>query len=265
MLQFNIQSIIGLAGVADDENDKAKQVSHMLEIPMLLVAIWIVVEWYAESQGVFPHSYVYITDLLVWLFFVSETITLTCLTNDKLRYLRSNWINLVIIIMGVPVIWGVSSYAGILRSLRLFLLAAILVNLTETLRQILSKNHLGITLVIAFIIIMLSGILIAGIDPNIESIWDGLWWAWVTVTTVGYGDVVPVSVAGKLFGALLIFLGIGLFSLLTANFSAFFVSKDEQKTKEIEKQTLEKLVAIEKKLIILERNITKITNEHNNK
>ena len=228
------------------------------EIPMLLVAIWIVVEWYAELQGVFPSSYAYITDLIIWLFFVSETIILTYLTNDKLRYLRTNWINLLIIFVGVPVVWGVSSYAGILRSLRLLLLVAILVNLSDTIRQVLSRNHLGITLVIALIIIMLSGILIAGIDPNIDSVWEGLWWAWVTVTTVGYGDVVPVSVAGKLFGALLILLGIGLFSLLTASFSAFFVSKEEQKEKEIEKQTLEKLVAIEKKLTELECNINKL-------
>lgn len=258
MSKFNLQSIIGLAGVAKDENDIAQRVSHRFEIPMLFIAIWIVVEWYAESHGVIPHSYAYITDLVVWLFFVSETAILTYLTNDKLRYLRTNWINVFIILLGMSVLWGVSSYAGILRTLRLFLLAAIFINLSEAIRQVLSKNHLGITLVISFIIIMLSGILIAGIDPNIESIWDGLWWAWVTVTTVGYGDVVPVSAAGKLFGALLIFLGIGLFSLLTANFSAFFVSKDEEKEKEIEKQTLEKLVSIEKKLISLEDSIDKL-------
>jgi len=255
MSRLDIQSIIGLAGVAKDENDKAKRVGRKFEIPMLLVAIWIVVEWYAGLQGVFPRTYAHITDLIIWLFFVSETITLTYLTNDKLRYLRTNWINLLIILAGVPVIWGVSSYTGMLRSLRLLLLAAIFVNLSDTIRQVLSRNHLGITLVIAFIIVMLSGILISGIDPNIKTIWDGLWWALVTVTTVGYGDVVPVSAAGKLFGAILILLGIGLFSLLTASFSAFFVSKEELKTKDIEKQTLEKLNSIEKRLIELERNI----------
>jgi len=257
MSQLNIQSIVGLAGVAEDENDKAKRMGRKLEIPMLLVAIWIVVEWYADLQGIFPRTYAYITDLIIWLFFVSETVALTYLTNDKLRYLRTNWINLIIILLGIPVIWGVSSYAGILRSLRLLLLAAIFVNLSDTIRHVLSRNHLGITLLIAFIIVMLSGILIAGIDPNIKSIWDGLWWALVTVTTVGYGDVVPVSTAGKLFGAVLILLGIGLFSLLTASFSAFFVSKEELKVKDIEKQTLEKLNSIEKRLIELERNINK--------
>lgn len=257
MSPLNIQSIVGLAGVAENENIKAKRVGRQFEIPMLVVAIWIVIEWYANLKGVFPQTYAYITDLIIWLFFVTETLTLTYLTNDKLHYLRTNWINLLVIFMGLPVIWGVSSYAGILRSLRLLLLAAIFVNLSDTIRQVLSRNHLGITLVIAVIIVMLSGILIAGIDPNIKTIWDGLWWALVTVTTVGYGDVVPVSAAGKLFGALLILLGIGLFSLLTASFSAFFVSKEEQKEKHIEKQTLEKLNSIEKKLIELERTINK--------
>ncbi len=261
MSQYNIQSIIGLAGVSEDECEKAQQVGHHFEVPMLLVAIWIVVEWYAELEGVFPRSYAYFTDLAIWLFFITETVILTYLVNDKLRYLRSNWINLVIIFMGVPVIWGMSSYAGILRSLRLLLLAAILINLSDTIRQVLSRNHLGITLAIALMIIMLSGILIAGIDPNIDSVWEGLWWAWVTVTTVGYGDVVPVSVPGKLFGAILILFGLGIFSLLTANFSAFFISKEEQEAKEIEKETLQKLDMIEQRINDLERSINKFINK----
>ncbi len=257
MARYTIQSIIGLAGVSENENVKARQIGHKFEIPMLLIAIWIVVEWYAELEGTVPLAYAYYTDLFVWLFFIAETATLTFLVDNKWYYLRTNWINLVIIFMGLPIIWGVTTYAGILRSLRLLLLAAILVNLSDTIRQILSRNHLGITLFIALIIITLSGILIAGIDPNISSVWDGLWWAWVTVTTVGYGDIVPVSTLGKLFGALLILFGLGLFSLLTANFSAFFISKEEKKAKEIEKETVQKLDIIEKRIAALEKTINK--------
>ena len=77
--------------------------------------------------------------------------------------------------------------------------------------------------------IVVSGILIASFDPGIQSAWDGIWWAWVTVTTVGYGDVVPVSGAGKFFASLLILLGVGLFSLLTANISAFLIGRDALK------------------------------------
>lgn len=52
---------------------------------------------------------------------------------------------------------------------------------------------------------------------------SGLWWAIQTVTTVGYGDHVPTTVAGKLMATLVMVTGIGLISVLTASISAAFV------------------------------------------
>jgi len=66
-------------------------------------------------------------------------------------------------------------------------------------------------------------------EANIHSLWDGFWWALVTVGTVGYGDKYPVSVAGRLVGLLLIFSGVGLMSVLTATIASAFV---ERKLKE---------------------------------
>jgi len=62
-------------------------------------------------------------------------------------------------------------------------------------------------------------------EANIRSLWDSLWWAIVTVGTVGYGDRYPVSVAGRLVGLLLIFSGVGLMSVLTATIASVFVEK----------------------------------------
>ena len=154
--------------------------------------------------------------------------------------------------MGIPILWGVTTYTVALRSLRLLLLGAVFLHVSDSIRQVLSRNHLGVTLLVSFYIIVMSGIIIAGIDPGIETFWDGIWWAWVTVTTVGYGDVVPDSNAGKLFGAVLILLGIGLFSLLTASFSAFFIAKEESKVLSREQDALEKLDKIEQRLPGLE-------------
>mgnify|MGYP001828259687 CR=1 FL=1 len=104
------------------------------------------------------------------------------------------------------------------------------------------------TAAVALFIIIVSGILIAGLDPAIDNIWDGFWWAWVTVTTVGYGDIVPNTGAGKIFGRLLILFGLGLFSLITASFSAFLLSKDEEQIMKDEKEELMRLGRIEKRI-----------------
>jgi voltage-gated potassium channel len=62
-------------------------------------------------------------------------------------------------------------------------------------------------------------------DSNIRSVWDGLWWAVVTIATVGYGDRFPVSVGGRIVGFLLMFFGVGMMSLFTATIASIFVEK----------------------------------------
>ncbi len=51
----------------------------------------------------------------------------------------------------------------------------------------------------------------SGLNPNVTSFWDALWWGLVSVTTVGYGDVVPVTPQGRIIATVLIITGVGLF------------------------------------------------------
>ena len=66
-------------------------------------------------------------------------------------------------------------------------------------------------------------------DSNILSLWDSVWWAVVTMGTVGYGDRYPVSSGGRIIALLLIISGVGLMSLFTATIASLFV---EQRMKE---------------------------------
>ncbi|ARN75544.1 potassium channel family protein [Oceanicoccus sagamiensis] len=227
MTDKHFHNWIGLTGVDDSENARARQWAKRLEIPLLFVALWILVSWYWEST---KHALPF-TDQLnwsLWLFFVVETSLLTWLVDDKARYLKNNWLNLVIILCGIPVLWLQSPYIGVLRSLRLLIFLGLMLQLSRSVRTVLSRNHLGATLFVSLLFIIIAGYLIAGVDPNISSPADGIWWAWVTATTVGYGDIVPVSPAGRILGGFLILLGIGLFSMITANISVFFITKSKE-------------------------------------
>lgn len=64
------------------------------------------------------------------------------------------------------------------------------------------------------------------VDPNIHSPLDGIWSAWVTMTHVGFGDVVPVSFFGRLLAAALILLGLVFFSLFTAVVSLALIGRN---------------------------------------
>lgn len=259
-----IEAVVGLAGVHPDENPRAQLWGKVFEWPMLVVALSILVEWYLDASGKLPRYISNYTDWAIWLFFLLETCLLTLMVDRKFRYLKHNWMNLVIIISGIPIFLASTPYAGILRALRALLMTSLLVHMSKNAQIILSRNHLGTTLFVAAIIILMAGILIAGLDPAITSPFEGIWWAWVTVTTVGYGDIVPTSVPGKVFASLLMLLGLGLFSLLTASISAFFISRQESGMMQQEEQTQQLIHRLEKKLDALEHKVDKLMNEKEN-
>lgn len=224
----SFSTVIGMSGVCDAENQRARRFGTYFEVPMILLAIGVVVLWYLERQNIVDRDIAWTFDLIILLFFILETLVLTSLVDDKKRHLLNNWMNVLIILMGLPVVFEVSTLAPILRSFRLLLLLALFINMFTTVQLFLSKNHLGITLLVAMALVIIVGLFISAVDPAIDSAADGLWWALVTVTTVGYGDVVPTSYWGRAIGAILILIGFGLLSLLTAALSAFMIATDEE-------------------------------------
>jgi voltage-gated potassium channel len=190
--------------------------------------------------------------------FFAETALLTVLVDNRRRYLLHNWMNMAIIIGGLPLVWQYTPLVGMMRSLRLMLVVVLLVRLSKTIRKLLSLHQLGTTLAIAFATMVLSGIIISRIDPSIGSIWDGMWWAWTTMSTVGYGDVVPQNAAGRLFASLVILFGVVLLSLLTANLAAFFIGSDVDKVEHEERETVRLLKDISERLERIERRLEEL-------
>jgi voltage-gated potassium channel len=77
---------------------------------------------------------------------------------------------------------------------------------------------------VTVVVTIISGVLIHFTDPkNFPNIGDGLWWAIQTVTTVGYGDLVPASTLGRLVAALVMLVGIGFLTVITASITSTFI------------------------------------------
>jgi voltage-gated potassium channel len=65
-------------------------------------------------------------------------------------------------------------------------------------------------------------------DSNIKSAEDAIWWAYVTITTVGYGDKYPVTTEGRIIAAVLMTAGVGLFGTFTAYVASWFVEPTKE-------------------------------------
>lgn len=72
------------------------------------------------------------------------------------------------------------------------------------------------------------GVVIRLVDPDsFDTVWDGMWWAIQTVTTVGYGDIVPQQTAGKAIASILMIGGLSLLAVVTATITSAFVARAE--------------------------------------
>lgn len=255
-----IDLIFGFGGMHPGENARAKFWATLFEPIMLLIAFWTLLEWHLSSRGLLSESQAITANWIIWGFFFIETLILSFLSDRPLRYVMRNWAHLVIIVLGIPLLYESANRVGILRIIRLLLLFGFITHNLHTLKNLLSQNHLGKTLLVGVVLILASGILIATIDPSIETPADGIWWAWVTVTTVGYGDIVPSSGEGRIFASLLILFGIGLVSLITANLSAYLLSKGMKQELQYEKAELKKLQELEDHVQRLETKIDQLLN-----
>ena len=89
--------------------------------------------------------------------------------------------------------------------------------------RVFNNKRLRTVLSLILFFIALFGFIFFTTEPDVKSFSDGLWWALVTITTVGYGDITPMTSIGRLVASALMFLGLGLIASLTAVISVKFI------------------------------------------
>lgn len=118
--------------------------------------------------------------------------------------------------------------------------------------EIQKQKSLGYVLFLAVGVTVLFGLAVFLVDPNVRSFSDGVWYAWVTMTHVGYGDVVPTSFIGRLLSCLLILFGLAVLALLTATFSTILIGRGMGEVARDESQILAEIKRLHERLDQLE-------------
>ena len=249
-MSLKIRAIFGVAGVAALDQGVAARWNHIFNRLLIIIAMALLFEQYLLDKKIISLSTIFFADWFVWLFFVIEELFMLRLAQYKRRYLVSNWLNLLIIVAAFPPLLRSNVSLVSLNELRLILVIRLIPTLWDAVVNILLHNSIFTTIMVTVIITILWGELIPLVDPAISNPWSGIWLAWQTVTTIGYGDIVPSNFIGRLLAILLMIVGVGvgLTSLLTANFASFILRHADKKTKRVEYDLLDKIERLEKKI-----------------
>ena len=160
--------------------------------------------------------WMFVGDMVIWAVFAIDYAVRLWLAEQRLNFVRSHWIEALIVV--IP----------FLRPLRLLRLVVILLRVSQLARRRAITGSLlaaVVGIVLATNIVMIAERSAGG---PIDNWGTALWWALATITTVGYGDVVPITTVGRLVGGGLMAIGIGAFGVITANVAAWFVMRDRE-------------------------------------
>jgi voltage-gated potassium channel len=218
---------------------RVRRLLNRIEWPLAILALVVVPVLVLEDRTTNPSVrwLCSVVNWFVWLAFVVEIGLQISVARRWHTFLRTSWGNLLIILLSPPFL--VPDALQTLRSVRALRLLRLLKLLRggavatiglRTARRAMGSHGFPYVMVVAIVAIGLGAAAIYRVEQEtVGSPEDALWWAVVTVTTVGYGDVTPVSGEGRMVALVLMCVGVVVISIFTATLSSFFVEEGVDK------------------------------------
>lgn len=171
-----------------------------------------------------------VVDNIITVLFIIDYFIRLIISKDKKEFVKQNALDLIAIIPfnSLFKVFRVFKILKVLKVLKLARISAYFARLYKYIKFFFDLNGLKYMVVICVICIVSGGIAIHFAEGMSMS--DGIWWSFVTATTVGYGDISPSTPIGRIIASILMLVGIGLIGSLTSTITALFFQKHENET-----------------------------------
>ena len=230
---------------SDDRYPELRSWRKWTDLPLLVLAIGslplLLLEFVADRLTQSDRNFLFAVNFIVFLSFVTDYVVELILCKRKSHYLRHEWLSLFIWVTQLLALLPALGFFGLLRgarALRVLVTVSRLVGIgfsaTHERRKMFKKNALKFGLGLSGFTVISSSVAFTlaedvGQRGRIDSFFDALWWSACTVTTVGYGDVYPVTQTGRMIAIFTMLVGVSSLAIVTARIAQFLIS-DEAST-----------------------------------
>jgi len=207
-------AIAGTHFVPGMSGEQARQAAR-LEVPVLVAVLLTVPVLVLQSVDL-PDTAQLVVRVLnwtIWLVFVAEALIMIRIAPDDRAWLRHNKLDVAIIVLTPPFLPGALQALWVLRLLRIL-------DLMPVVGRAFRVTGLRYAATVAFVAAFGGGLAYSELEDGAEgavNAFDGVYWAITTISTVGYGDVTPTTVAGKLLAEAMMLTGPVLIGLVSAS------------------------------------------------
>ena len=204
--------------VVDDDVDMATDAPTWLVVVRFFYELTLLGAAVTSAWLLVQHSGAATTaGWVIWAWFATDYAVRVYVANDRAEYVRRHRVELV---AALPL-----DLVRPARLLRLLRPLAMIVRATKGLRDVLGLTGIRLIAAVGATVVCVGGALLPRLDPEVASSFgDGLWWAVVTTTTVGYGDISPTTTGGRILAAALMIAGIGMLGALTGEVAERFLT-----------------------------------------
>jgi voltage-gated potassium channel len=230
-MQRDLRHLLGMAGVPPHDNPRAYDWEKRLHWIMVGVALLAIPAFYLEDIAAAAELRLLGWELDAFIFgaFSVELLLMLSMVQQRRLYLRRNWLNLVVIAgSGLGLVGTGLEWVPVVRLLRLVYAGLILARLLASVRRLLSPSAIPSLLLLWLAALAVSGGTYYWLEPSVASFGEGLWLAFTTSATVGYGDLVPTTPLTRVLSVVIVLIGYSILSLVTASIAAIFIGEDER-------------------------------------
>ena len=214
------------------------------DLPLLLIAVGslplLLLEVVSHRLAQNDQRFITVVNVIVFIAFAVDYLVELSITQKRSTYIRTQWASLIIVFSQLFALLPALGFLGVLRGVRALRVAGTLIRVfgigaatKEQGRKFFKEKAASVAFGIAGLTLISSavGFTMAedvGDGRRIHSFFDALWWSAATITTVGYGDIYPVTAVGRVIAIFTMIVGISTLAVVTARIAQFLISNDEK-------------------------------------